>query len=596
MAHDEFDPKYEPKYEPRGDPRHKPRRERIGDARRSRAVRHATLVFREAGKRGARALRRRGHVSSALPKRGMGAGVRAAAGLIAPGSRRVIVKARYTRIVRGDLGAARAHLKYIVRDGVARDGQPGRLYSRDSDAADPASFLERSEGDPHQFRFVVSADEGARLSDLKPFIRDLLAQMERDLDTRLDWVAVDHFNTGHPHTHIVVRGRDDQGRDLVMARDYVSHGVRARAQSLITLELGPETQLERLQKRFNEVGQERLTSLDHSLTARARENLLAVTSTDVADPEQYALRAQRLKTLERLGLARERTRGVWQLDPHLEAKLRQLGERADKFKMMQRALKQAGIERSAMAMALFERGPRKAPLIGRIIEVGMVDEITDRTWVVIDGTDGRVHYAELGRLHPEQFPGRNTIVVLASHALTEGRPSGAPRLQELSPVPLQDQIGYLGPTWLDQAIVARWRPEAGTPGFAAEIDATLAARGRWLVDHKLAQAVNGAVRPQPQMMEALRMAEAERLVQDLSRRLQATFVPTEPEQRVSGRYDRSLATPSGRLAVIRREDTFSLAPLRPTLEPMRGRAVIGTIGPTKVTWSLERGRTLPGRS
>ena len=600
MAQDEFDPKNDARYDPRHDrehdPRYDPRRERIRDARRSRAVRHATLVFRAAGKRGARALRRRGHVSSAMPKRGMAAGVRAAAGLIAPGSRRVIVKARYTRIVRGDLGAARAHLKYIVRDGVARDGEPGRLYSRDSDAADPAAFLERSEGDPHQFRFVVSADEGARLSDLKPFIRDLLAQMERDLDTRLDWVAVDHFNTGHPHTHIVIRGRDDQARDLVMARDYISDGVRARAQALITLELGPETELERLRKRYNEVGQERLTALDRSLTASAKQGFLAITSTDAADPERQALRAQRLKTLERLGLARERTRGVWQLDPHLETKLRQLGERADKFKMMQRALKQAGIERSAMAMALFERGPRKAPLIGRVIEVGMVDEITDRTWVVIDGADGRVHYAELGRLRPEQFPVRNAIVALASHALTEGRPSGAPRLQELSPVPLQDQIGYLGPTWLDQAIVARWKPEVGTPGFAAEIDAALTARGRWLVDQKLAQAVQGAVRPQPHMMEALRAAEADRLVQDLARRLKATFVPTEPGQRVSGHYDRSLVTPSGRLAIIRREDTFTLAPWRPTLEPLRGRAVMGTIGPTKVTWSLDRGRSLPSRA
>src|SRR5215510_1765562 len=176
MAQDEFDPKGDHRQEPSRDPKYNPRRERIGDARRSRALRHATMVFREAGKRGARALRRRGHVSSAMPKRGLAAGVRAAAGLIAPGSRRVIVKARYTRIVRGDLGAARAHLKYIVRDGVARDGEPGRLYGRDSDAADPVAFLERSGGDPHQFRFVVSADEGARLSDLKPFIRDLLAQ------------------------------------------------------------------------------------------------------------------------------------------------------------------------------------------------------------------------------------------------------------------------------------------------------------------------------------------------------------------------------------------------------------------------------------
>jgi hypothetical protein len=183
-----------------------PRLGRIRDARRARAERHATLVFRQAGKHGVGALRQRGHISPVTPKRGMGVGARAAAGLIAPGSRRVIVKARYTRIVAGDLGAARAHMKYIVRDGVTREGAPGRLYDANGDDADGSTFLDRSEKDPHQFRFVVSADEGARLADLKPFIRDLLAQMERDLDTKLDWVAVDHFNTGHPHTHIVIRG------------------------------------------------------------------------------------------------------------------------------------------------------------------------------------------------------------------------------------------------------------------------------------------------------------------------------------------------------------------------------------------------------
>ena len=129
------------------------------------------------------------------------------------------------------------------------------------------------------------AEDGARLADLKPFIRDLMAQMERDLDTKLDWVAVDHFNTGHPHTHIVIRGRDDEGKDLVMARDYIGHGVRARAQVLVTLELGPESEVERLQKLFNEVGQERLTRLDRALMARAKDGILVVTSEQEQDPD-----------------------------------------------------------------------------------------------------------------------------------------------------------------------------------------------------------------------------------------------------------------------------------------------------------------------
>src|SRR6185295_16229362 len=69
-----------------------------------------------------------------------------------------------------------------------------------SDHADGNAFLDRSERDPHQFRFIVSPEDSSRLQDLKPFIRDLMQQMEQDLDTKLDWVAIDHFNTGHPHT------------------------------------------------------------------------------------------------------------------------------------------------------------------------------------------------------------------------------------------------------------------------------------------------------------------------------------------------------------------------------------------------------------
>ena len=81
---------------------------------------------------------------------------------------------------------------------------------------------------------------------------------------------------------VIVRGRDAQGRDLVMARDYISHGIRARAQDLVTLELGPETELERLAKLGNEVGQERLTRLDRSLLVRAKDNVLVLTGRDLS--------------------------------------------------------------------------------------------------------------------------------------------------------------------------------------------------------------------------------------------------------------------------------------------------------------------------
>jgi type IV secretory pathway VirD2 relaxase len=573
-----------------------PKLGRIRDAKGQGNLRTTAKVFREAGKAGARAVRLRGHVSPSSLKRGMGTGALAAAGLIAPGGRRVIVKARYTRQRPGDLGAAKAHLRYIQRDGVTREGLPGRLYDASSEDADLEAFLDRSERDPHQFRFMVSPEDSIRLTDLKPFVRDLMRQMQQDLGTTLDWVAVDHFNTGHPHTHVVIRGRDERGVDLIIARDYIGHGLRARAQALVTLELGPETELERTQKLINEVEQERLTSLDRTLLRRVQDTIVVVTSIDERDPVRQTMRIGRLKKLAQLGLAEERRPGVWSLDARLERKLRQLGERADTFKMMQRALKQAGIERPAAGLALFESGRRRTPVIAKVVAVGLVDEITDRQYVIVDGLDGRVHYAELGRLAPSEVPARGMIVSLTSDSL-QGKPKSTPRLQILSPVELASQIGYDGPTWLDRALIARDSLHVGSTGFVAELRQALDDRARWLTEQKLADLdPGGDVTSRTQMIAALRQRETARLAETLSRQLNAAHVPHEPGSRISGVYERSITTPTGKLAVIRREDTFTLAAWKPALEPLRGRAVTGLIQPHRVTWVLDRGRGLPGRS
>jgi hypothetical protein len=402
------------------------------------------------------------------------------------------------------------------------------------------------------------------------------------------------FNTGHPHTHVVIRGRDDQGRDLVIARDYIGHGVRARAQGLITLELGPETDLERTQKLFNETGQERLTRLDRSLLGRAKDGVLVITAAEEQDPVQQTLRIGRLKTLERLGLAQERQQGVWELDGKLESKLRRLGDRADKFRTMQQVLKELGIDRGAAAMALFERGPRKVPLIGKVIGVGMVDEITDHTWAVVDALDGRVHYADLGRIKPADAPHRGMLVALAGDETMRGKPTSVPRLEVLSAVEIGRLATYDGPTWLDEAIVGRFQVQKEVPGLAAELRQALADRSRWLGERGLADvSALKEVAPKPDMMRSLRQRETAHLAETLSRQLNAIHVPHEPGSQISGVYERAIATPTGKLAVIRSADTFTLAPWKPALEAMRGRAVMGLIGPSRVMWTLDRGRALP---
>ena len=309
--------------------------------------------------------------------------------------RRVMVKSRIVRLgrVRG-IDAARAHLRYIQRDGVTREGTPGELYSAEQDKADGRAFLERADGDRHQFRFIVSAEDGQNYDELKALTRRLMNQMEQDLGTKLDWVAVDHFNTGHPHSHIVLRGKDERGRDLVIGRDYLIAGIRERAAELVYLDLGPRTDLEIADRLQREIEQERLTSIDRRLLRDMDQDRI-VHAAD-RDPFQQSLRAGRLQKLGRLGLASETEPGRWQLVEGMDDTLRRMGERGDIILCLQRAFTEYGLARAGTDYAIADPATM-TPIVGRVVERGLADEINDRHYLIVDATDGRSHYVDIGR-------------------------------------------------------------------------------------------------------------------------------------------------------------------------------------------------------
>jgi hypothetical protein len=122
-------------------------------------------------------------------------------------------------------------------------------------AAARQRFTQEAQHDPHQFRLVLMVREHAHL-DLTRFTELFMAQVERDLGRPLDWVAANHGDTEHPHTHIVLRGRDRTGKDLYMERDYVQYGLRARASQLLTWLFGPQRLAE--QQLFQQQAAERL--------------------------------------------------------------------------------------------------------------------------------------------------------------------------------------------------------------------------------------------------------------------------------------------------------------------------------------------------
>ena len=334
--------------------------------------------------------------------------------------RRAIVKTRLVRLGGKGLGAARAHLRYIQRDGVTREGTAGTLYGRGTDVADGKAFLERAGEDRHQFRFILSAEDGDQIADLRPLTRRFMSQMEADLGTRLDWVAADHLDTGHPHTHVMLRGADDAGGNLVIAREYIAHGMRERLAELVTLDLGPRTDLEIQRKLAREMQAERLTEIDRQLLREADSGRCIAAGH--RDPFRHALRAGRLKKLEALGLAEDLGQGRWRLADGLAERLREMGERGDIIRTMQRAMSAQGLERSPSDRVVHgARGP-VSPVVGRVVGRGLSDELADRHYLLVDGVDGRLHHLEIGAGDSvEPLPAG--AIVRASANAKEARPA-----------------------------------------------------------------------------------------------------------------------------------------------------------------------------
>jgi type IV secretory pathway VirD2 relaxase len=320
--------------------------------------------------------------------------------------RRAVVKTRLVRLGAKGIGSAKAHLRYIQRDGVTREGDPGALYSADRDQADGSAFLERSIGDRHQFRLIVSVEDGAEYPDLKPYIRRLMTQVEEDLATRLDWVAVDHFNTERPHSHIMLRGVDDRGQNLIIAREYIAHGFRERAAELVTLDLGPRTDREIEQRLRHDVGEERLTAIDRRLLRRMDAERI-VTAGD-RDPFQQSIMTGRLHKLEGLGLADDQGAGRYRLADGLDETLRRMGERGDVIRLMQRELTRRRLEKAGADQVIADEDA--GPIVGRVVHQGLVDEHRDRRFMLVDAVDGRVHYVETGNGNSDDGPSEGAIV------------------------------------------------------------------------------------------------------------------------------------------------------------------------------------------
>ncbi len=300
---------------------------------------------------------------------------------------KVIVKALVSRHMGkgADRAAALAkHVAYLGRQGAGVEGERPEFFDRSADGVQPGVETDGWSQDRHHFRFIVSPEHGERL-DMKSYVREVMGRVSADLgEPNLKWVATCHFDTDQPHAHVLVRGRREDGRDLVIPRDYIGYGFRARAQEVAQERLGDISRVEAERRIWRETEADRFTGFDRRLIAEADGRGMVddgVGSTDA----WAALTRGRLRHLERLGLA-TRSGRRYRLDGEMETKLRTLQVRRDII----RTLNQRRLEGAKEVRVL-----GKASVRGVVVKTGFHDEAGASPWAVVRDGSGIEHYARL---------------------------------------------------------------------------------------------------------------------------------------------------------------------------------------------------------
>ena len=510
------------------------------------------------------------------------------------GQRRVLVKARVVRHQGSRYSAAplSRHIAYLERDGVTRDGKDAVMFGSDDGPVDGNAFAARCADDRHHFRFIVSPEDAGEMADLRAFTRELMTDMEADLGTRLDWVAVDHWNTDNPHIHILLRGRTDDGRDLVIDKDYIREGLRGRAEERVTIELGLRSEREIDNALAREVDADRWTSLDARLQRMADErggviDLRPDPQRNQNDMDRHLI--GRAGKLERMELATRLAPACWSLGPGLQPTLRALAVRGDIIKTMHRAMTGTGIEPDTGRFAMHDDAASD-PVIGRLIERGLHDELTGTAYAIIDGADGRVHHLRFADLDQTGDAVPGAIVELRTWTDRRGREGQSLWVQ--SDLSLGEQVTARGSTWLDRQLLAS-DPVPSDGGFGSEIEQAKHDRAEHLVAEGMATRRAGRIILARDILHNLRSRELAEVSDAISKRTGLPRRQSADGQEVSGIYRERLQLASGRFAMLDDGLGFELVPWRPQLDRHLGQHVSGMIKTGGgIEWSLGRSRGL----
>jgi type IV secretory pathway VirD2 relaxase len=313
------------------------------------------------------------------------------------GLQQSVVKASY--IKNGYNSQWKAHGKYLEREGAQQEGERGTGFGSSGNEISVSDTLSQwqESGDRHLFKFIVSPEHADRMN-MREHVEKLMECMERDLCVKLQWVAMDHHNTDNPHAHIALRGKDNKGNDLIIPKRYLSHGIRERSQEIATRELGKRTERDIERSREKNLQAKRVTELDRILEKRIdRDSKIVVSATGTV--QQNNLDRQllsRLQFLREIGLSKKVGSLTWQMQENFLSTLRQYQISQDIIKRRAQHMSHVMDTRSAFKQTSWQELKESAqPITGRLVGVGLENSLKDGRYMMLEATDGRIHYVSL---------------------------------------------------------------------------------------------------------------------------------------------------------------------------------------------------------
>jgi hypothetical protein len=220
-----------------------------------------------------------------------------------------VAKMQYSK----SIDAHRLQLEhYLVREGTERDGSRAKLYGTELEAY-KQHMVEKN------FRIFLSPQSDK--VNLRELTEKFVKRLELQTGYKLYWQAANHYNTAHPHAHLLINGVDKTGKEITFPKDIVKTFMRETARDMCTSQLGIRTREEIELEKERALTSPRYTKLDMRIKELCfggyRVDLEGLT----VNREKILTRLEHLRTLK-LCVYRD---GGYKLSPRWEDDLRANG-------------------------------------------------------------------------------------------------------------------------------------------------------------------------------------------------------------------------------------------------------------------------------